>query len=108
MGNRRAVPGFPASSGTARNRNPNDLTNAKWQYERYLALAQAAVLRGDAVAAQNFYQHAEHLVTNDEGTGAIAGEKSVQRARLRNGNCALLLANFHRLRYTRAWPSEQQ
>ena len=34
---------------------------AKRQYERYLALAQAALVRGDAIEAQNFYQHAEHF-----------------------------------------------
>jgi Domain of unknown function (DUF4167) len=39
----------------------NVLANARRQYERYLALAQAAVLSGDAVEAQNYYQHAEHF-----------------------------------------------
>jgi len=37
------------------------LANARRQYERYLALAQAAVLSGDTVEAQNYYQHAEHF-----------------------------------------------
>jgi hypothetical protein len=39
----------------------NALANAKRQYERYVALAQAAVLSGDVVEAQNYYQHAEHF-----------------------------------------------
>ena len=39
----------------------NDVAGAKRQYERYLALAQAALLSGDAIEAQNFYQHAEHF-----------------------------------------------
>jgi hypothetical protein len=34
--------------------------NAQRNYERYLALAQAEVLAGDVVSAENFYQHAEH------------------------------------------------
>jgi hypothetical protein len=37
------------------------MANARRQYERYVALAQAAVLSGDAVEAQNYYQHAEHF-----------------------------------------------
>jgi Domain of unknown function (DUF4167) len=36
----------------------NILANARRQYERYMALAEAA---GDAVEAQNYYQHAEHF-----------------------------------------------
>ncbi len=34
--------------------------NARRDYERYLALAQAEVQAGDKVAAENYYQHAEH------------------------------------------------
>jgi len=37
------------------------VAGAKRQYERYLALAQAALVSGDAIEAQNFYQHAEHF-----------------------------------------------
>jgi hypothetical protein len=32
----------------------------KHSYERYLALARAEAQNGDAVAAENYYQHAEH------------------------------------------------
>jgi hypothetical protein len=32
----------------------------KQRRDRYLALAQAAASAGDAVEAENFYQHAEH------------------------------------------------
>jgi hypothetical protein len=39
----------------------HSLADAKRQYERYLALARAALMNGDAVEAQNFYQHAEHF-----------------------------------------------
>ena len=34
--------------------------NAQRSYERYLALAQAEVQSGNEIAAENYYQHAEH------------------------------------------------
>jgi len=34
--------------------------SAQRNYERYLALAQAQTQAGDIVAAENYYQHAEH------------------------------------------------
>jgi hypothetical protein len=34
--------------------------NARRNYDRYLALAQAELQAGDKVAAENYYQHAEH------------------------------------------------
>jgi Domain of unknown function (DUF4167) len=39
---------------------PQGSHNARRNYERYLALAQAEVQAGDRVAAENYYQHAEH------------------------------------------------
>jgi len=41
-------------------REPQGSHNARRNYERYLALAQAEVQAGDRVAAENYYQHAEH------------------------------------------------
>ena len=38
----------------------NGSHNAQRNYERYLALAQAESQAGDRVAAENYYQHAEH------------------------------------------------
>jgi hypothetical protein len=32
----------------------------KESYERYLALARAEAQNGNTIAAENFYQHAEH------------------------------------------------
>jgi uncharacterized protein DUF4167 len=32
----------------------------KLSYERYLAMARAEAQNGNAVAAENYYQHAEH------------------------------------------------
>ena len=55
--------GLRSSSAFAQRRRGgnNGEAAAKRQYERYLALAQAALLSGDAIEAQNFFQHAEHF-----------------------------------------------
>lgn len=39
---------------------PGQGVNAKARYEKYVALARAAALTGDAVETENYYQHAEH------------------------------------------------
>jgi hypothetical protein len=36
--------------------------NALKNHHSYLALAREATSRGDAIAAENFYQHAEHFL----------------------------------------------
>ena len=41
---------------------PRGSQNAQRSYERYLALAQAQAQAGDIVAAENYYQHAEHYL----------------------------------------------
>jgi Domain of unknown function (DUF4167) len=46
-------------SASARQR-PGQGVDAKARYLRYLAMARAAAQAGDAVEAENFYQHAEH------------------------------------------------
>jgi uncharacterized protein DUF4167 len=59
----------PWDSRAPRAQPPNS-HNARRNYERYLALAQAEVQAGDRVAAENYYQHAEHyfrLMTSDGG-----------------------------------------
>jgi hypothetical protein len=38
----------------------NASSNARRNYERYLALAEAQVRAGDVVGAENYYQYAEH------------------------------------------------
>ncbi len=35
--------------------------NAQKEYERYLALARAESQNGNTIAAENYYQHAEHF-----------------------------------------------
>jgi hypothetical protein len=42
------------------NQLARDPQNAQRNYERYLALARAEVLTGDSIAAENYFQHAEH------------------------------------------------
>ena len=44
-------PGRPAAGNSQ---------NAQRNYERYLALARAEAQSGNTVAAENYYQHAEH------------------------------------------------
>ena len=44
--------------------------NARRDYDRYVALAQAELQAGDRIAAENYYQHAEHYfrMSSDRGT----------------------------------------
>ena len=39
---------------------PKGFQNMKQSYERYLSLARAEAQNGNTVAAENYYQHAEH------------------------------------------------
>jgi hypothetical protein len=41
---------------------PRGFQNAQKSYERYMALAQAEIVGGDIVAAENYFQHAEHYL----------------------------------------------
>ena len=48
----------------------NGSHNARRNYELYLALAQAEAQSGDTVAAENYFQHAEHYfrsMSSDRG-----------------------------------------
>jgi hypothetical protein len=54
---RRRPPAIRINGG---NRQNGSSGNAHRSYERYLALARDAMLTGDIVEAENFYQHAEH------------------------------------------------
>jgi hypothetical protein len=67
--NSGARPPRPAGSYAARSKrwtsntvrpDPNNLQNAQRSYERYLALARAEVQIGNTIAAENYYQYAEH------------------------------------------------
>jgi hypothetical protein len=50
--------------------------NAYQVFERYVALAREAASSGDRIAAENFYQHAEHYfrVMNANGEGGPHGQ----------------------------------
>ena len=58
-----------ASSAPPR-REPQDSHNARRNYERYMALAQAQFQAGDRVAAENYYQYAEHYFRLSSDRGA--------------------------------------
>jgi hypothetical protein len=53
---RRGPPETPGWTRSKPNRSRNDRRN----YENYIALARAAALNGNAIEAENYYQHAEH------------------------------------------------
>jgi hypothetical protein len=46
--------------------------NARRNYDRYLVLAQAAARNGDQIAAENYYQHAEHYLRSMHASNASA------------------------------------
>jgi Domain of unknown function (DUF4167) len=62
--NQRPRPSHPpgaGNSGPGRGpRQNNSSGNPQRNYERYIALARAAVGNGDPIEAENCYQHAEH------------------------------------------------
>ena len=60
--NHRMQPRRPLTGRTncASRRQNGSSGNAHRNYERYVALAREAKSNGDAVEAENFYQHAEH------------------------------------------------
>jgi Domain of unknown function (DUF4167) len=64
-----ARPNRPAGSYAARSKrwpsnagrpDQNNSQSAQRSYERYLALARTEVQNGNTIAAENYYQHAEH------------------------------------------------
>jgi hypothetical protein len=50
----------PDRNNAAMRERQNGSRNAHRNYERYLALAREATLRGDTIDAENCHQHAEH------------------------------------------------
>ena len=63
--NKYARNGTGAFSNRSPSRPPRQQSgfpaNAKRSYEHYVALARGTAVRGDTVAAENDYQHAEHF-----------------------------------------------
>jgi Domain of unknown function (DUF4167) len=72
----RPVASFAAGSkrwtSSAARPEPIGSQNARRNYEQYLALARAEAQMGNTVAAENYYQHAEHYLrsmsSDREGT----------------------------------------
>jgi hypothetical protein len=70
---RHSDPGPPSTSRPNRwtpnidRPNPNGFGSAQRSYERYLALAQEEIRCGNIVAAENYYQHAEHYYRSMSG-----------------------------------------
>ena len=60
------------NNGSGSGSGPRHSQNAQKEYERYLALARAETQIGNTVAAENYYQHAEHyfrsMRPDSEGT----------------------------------------
>jgi hypothetical protein len=63
---RAAQSGRPDSSGFPRSPARNS-QNAQGNYRRYLDLARAEALTGDRIAAENYFQHAEHYFRSMQG-----------------------------------------
>jgi hypothetical protein len=68
------------SGSSAAPRRAAKSANAKTSYEKYVALARAAALTGDAIETENYYQHAEHYfrLMKDERIGKGADEPERQ------------------------------
>jgi hypothetical protein len=54
------IPGSKRWTSNADRPKANGFASAQRNYERYLALAQEEARSGNVVAAENYYQHAEH------------------------------------------------
>jgi hypothetical protein len=52
---------------------PKNAQSAQQNYERYLALARSQALIGDRIAAENYYQHAEHYFRSMSETLSTTG-----------------------------------
>jgi hypothetical protein len=61
--------------------------NAQRNYERYLVLARAAALSGDRIAAENYFQHAEHYLRSmhEDRSAADADARHPATARFGSG-----------------------
>ena len=57
---RPGAPRLNRGISTSSRPEPKGFQNMKQSYERYLALARAEAQNGNTVAAENYYQHAEH------------------------------------------------
>jgi Domain of unknown function (DUF4167) len=58
---RQPINGRPGSERRGSAGGGDDAGSARRNYQRYVALAREAGLKGDAIEAENCYQHAEHF-----------------------------------------------
>jgi len=65
-------PGQNTNSSKFRRPETQAPQNARRNYDRYLALAQAEARSGDRIAAENYYQHAEHYFRTMHESAASA------------------------------------
>jgi hypothetical protein len=56
-----------SKAGGSRFPRPANTQNARRNYERYLALARTEAQSGDRIAAENYFQHAEHYFRTMHG-----------------------------------------
>ena len=72
--NRQQKRPFPGRSqrppSSSPRQEPQGPHNARRSYDRYMALAQAELQAGDRIAAENYYQHAEHYFRMSSERGA--------------------------------------
>ena len=63
---RRSQPARRSKPSRSPRRQAGNSQNAERNYERYLVLARAEALAGDRIAAENYFQHAEHYFRSME------------------------------------------
>ena len=73
-----------ASRAIARRRPPKR-ASAEASYEKYVTLARAAALSGDAVETENYYQHAEHYFRLMKDQRIESGHEEADRQQDRSG-----------------------
>ena len=65
-----SYPSRPNSRYAGSRRGNVPPATAQRNYERYLALAREAALKGDTIEMENYYQHAEHYFRVMKAAGA--------------------------------------
>lgn len=58
---------------------PNSSAQPKVSFDRYIALARAAATAGNAIEAENYYQHAEHYFRLMKQRSAKLGDSAESR-----------------------------
>ena len=72
----KSYPGEKSKRRTPRRPQDAKAASARQKYEHFLALARAEDGNGDRVAAQNYYQHAEHYLRTSSASADDAAMKA--------------------------------